>query len=200
MAPRLIDKDWVQIRHAYEHTDQPVEDICLQHGLSSGTLVDRVRRWGWTPRRAPIPAQGPPPTAAPPAIEAAPTGLASATLAPEHAGALAQDAHAEDPAVIGPRLRAALARVLPAIEAALARLATSTHPRELDHAARTLAGLIKTLRELKALLSEYPVPDPANDRGPDDPDEFALELVRRLNAFAAARQAEKAAADQPEVM
>jgi hypothetical protein len=200
MAPRFIDKDWVQIRHAYEHSDTPVEDICRQHGLSSGTLVDRVRRWGWTPRRAPIPALGPPPTAAPPAIAAPPSGVACATLVPESAGALAQDAHAEDPAVMGRRLQAALARVLPAIEAALARLATSTHPRELDHAARTLAGLTKTLREFKALLSEYPVPDPDNDRGPDDPDEFALEVARRLNAFAAAHQAETAAADQPEII
>ena len=189
MAQRLIDKDWVQIRHAYEHTDTPVEDICREHGLSSGTLGDRVRRWGWTPRRAPIPREGAPPTAALPADAAAPTGLVFATQVLEQAGALPPDADAEDPTVTGRRLRAALARVLPAIEAALARLAASAHPRELEHAARTLAGLTKTLRELKGLLSEYPAANP--DRGPDDPDEFARELVHRLNAFAAAREAER---------
>ncbi|MEA2879102.1 MAG: hypothetical protein QOF14_4298 [Hyphomicrobiales bacterium] len=196
MAPRLIDKDWAQIRHDYEHTDRPVEDICRQHGLSSGTLVDRVRRWGWTPRRAPIPALGPPPTAAPPAVPAPPTSLASATPADEPARAPPPDPQAEDPAVIGPRLRAALARVLPAIEAALARLTTSTHPRELDHAARTLAGLIKTLRELKALLSEYPVPDTE-----EDIEAFRAKLMHKIDGIIAQRHAAGDATDgQPEVI
>jgi hypothetical protein len=196
MAPRLIDKDWAQIRHDYEHSNTPVEDICRQHGLSSGTLVDRVRRWSWTPRRAPIPALGPPPTAAPPAIAAPPSGLASATPAPEHAGALSQDAHADDPEVVGRRLQAAIARVLPAIEAALARLAASTDPRELDHAARTLGGLTKTLRELKALLSEYPAP-----KSEEDTEAFRARLMHKIEGIIAQRpEAGDATDGQPEVI
>ena len=56
---------WTQIRYDYEHTNRPVEDICAEHGISSGTLRDRVRRWRWTRRRAPIPREGPPAMAAP---------------------------------------------------------------------------------------------------------------------------------------
>jgi hypothetical protein len=36
---------WAAIRHAYEHTDRAVEDICAIHGISSGTLRDRMRRY-----------------------------------------------------------------------------------------------------------------------------------------------------------
>jgi len=51
---------WAQIRYAYEDTDQPVGDICVEHGISSGTLRDRMRRWHWKRRRPPIPHAGPP--------------------------------------------------------------------------------------------------------------------------------------------
>ena len=60
MAPELTREAWAQIRYDYEHTDRPVEDICAEHGISSGTLRDRMRRWNWTRRRAPIPREGPP--------------------------------------------------------------------------------------------------------------------------------------------
>ena len=63
MAPTLTGEAWAQIRYDYEHTERPIEDICAEHGISSGTLRDRMRRWGWTRRRPPIPRQGPPPLA-----------------------------------------------------------------------------------------------------------------------------------------
>src|SRR5439155_7171039 len=68
MTVELTPEAWAQVRHEYEHTDKPVEDICFDHGISSGTLRDRMRRWNWTRRRPPIPADGPPPL---PAIEPA---------------------------------------------------------------------------------------------------------------------------------
>ena len=52
-------EDWARIRHAYEHGDRPIDEICAAYGISSGTLRDRVRRWGWTRRRQPIPPIGP---------------------------------------------------------------------------------------------------------------------------------------------
>jgi transposase-like protein len=64
--PILTPEAWAQMRHDYEHTDKPVQDICLEHGTTPNTLRDRVRRWGWTPRRLPIPAEGPPPLLPPP--------------------------------------------------------------------------------------------------------------------------------------
>jgi hypothetical protein len=44
MSPDLLPESWAQIRYDYEHTDRPIEDICAKHGISSGTLRDRMRR------------------------------------------------------------------------------------------------------------------------------------------------------------
>ena len=63
--PDLTPETWAQIRYDYEHSDRPVEDICAEHGISSSTLRDRMRRWRWTRRRPPIPHEGPPPLPAP---------------------------------------------------------------------------------------------------------------------------------------
>ena len=62
--PELSPETWAQIRYEYEHTDRPIADICAERGISTTTLRDRRRRWGWTPRRAPIPREGPPALAA----------------------------------------------------------------------------------------------------------------------------------------
>ena len=61
-------------------------------------------------------------------------------------------------------------------------------PREMERAARTLTSLTRTLRELNELLSQY---RRAQRRiaGRRIPDEFALELMRRLDAFKAAHAA-----------
>src|SRR5690348_2803249 len=62
--PELSPETWAQIRYEYEHTDRPIADICAERGISDTTLRNRRRRWGWTPRRAPIPREGPPALAA----------------------------------------------------------------------------------------------------------------------------------------
>jgi hypothetical protein len=67
--PPLIQADWAKIRRDYEHSTRPIPDICAEHGISTGTLRDRVRRWGWARRWLPIPAEGPPPL--PPPVETA---------------------------------------------------------------------------------------------------------------------------------
>ena len=54
MASELTNEAWAQIRYDYEHTERPLGDICGEHGISTGTLRDRVRRWNWTRRRLPI--------------------------------------------------------------------------------------------------------------------------------------------------
>ena len=179
MPPDLSPESWTQIRNDYEHTDRPVDDICAEHGISSGTLRDRMRRWGWTRRRPPIPPDGPPPapppappvaaTAAPVSfapVLAAPVSFAPVSFAPVLAAPVADGAA---PAAVAPadaaapvetdgraielRLRSAVARVLPAIEATLATLATgSAQPRDMERAARVLAALTRTLSELNGLL------------------------------------------------
>jgi FAD/FMN-containing dehydrogenase len=204
MTADLSPEAWAQVRYEYEQTDKPVEDICFDHGISSGTLRDRVRRWRWTRRRQPIPDEGPPPlppVEPAPLVPLAPSVDAGAAPGPaaapqESPGVPApQVAPSEetpvDPAQIVPRLQGAVARVLPAIETTVAKLAAGPmHPREMERAARTLTSLTRTLRELNGLLSQYPAPQ--WDRGPEDPDEFALELMRRLDAFKAAKAARAA--------
>ena len=248
--PDLTSEAWTQIRYDYEHTDRPVEDICAEHGVSSGTLRDRMRRWQWKRRRAPIPREGPPALAAhelasPPPVRAAnggegsgvgglcaaqtaepspptPLRLACASRSdPPHrfagggmtyaaplrnASEMDEGRHSEeesgaavphvasgailetDAAAIVPRLQSAVARVLPAIEATIARLAAGPHhPREMEQAGRALGTLTRTLRELNALLSQHQVRAAADDDMPEDIDAFRNELARRIEAFVESR-------------
>ena len=223
MAANLSSEAWAQIRHDYEHTDRPVEDICAEHGISSGTLRDRMRRWDWTRRRPPIPPAGPlrapapqiepaaqplpamracdpaAPNLAAPSLAAAPQIETAAPCRPEAPQVAAgEDAGAcgegRDTAIV-PRLQNAVARVLLAIETVAAKLtAEATHPRELERAARVLAALTRTLRELNSLLSQRQ--PPAADADDDDPppediDEFRRVLAQRIHAFIADRTAQR---------
>jgi hypothetical protein len=218
MPPEPTHQAWAQIRYDYEHTDRPVEDICAEHDISSGTLRDRMRRWGWTRRRAPIPREGPPPAPAPqidPAAPALPTGQEFDTVAPSLAAAPRIETAAPclvavphvaaggdagtpgepDDRAIVPRLQRAVARVLPAIETIVAKLgAEPAHPREIERAARALAALTRILRELNNLLSQRQAAaadDPAAaDDSPEDIDAFRLDLARRIDAFVASRTGE----------
>jgi hypothetical protein len=99
----------------------------------------------------------------------------------------------DENATIVPRLQGAVARVLPAIEATIARLAGGTHDaRDVERAGRTLSALMRTLRELNALLAQHNARlDAAQDDDdpvPKDMDEFRYELARRIRGFIAARQ------------
>ncbi len=237
MAPTLTSETWTQIRYDYEHTERPIAAICAEHGISSGTLRDRMRRWGWTRRRPPIPREGPPPLPAP-AVEIARVGDVDASSALDGgsphpaasrgqvyagcvnlpaalgvdppppgegeggAGALvvaagedAAPSEIDDGALV-PRLKGAVARVLPAIEVIVGKLAAGAmHPREMERAGRALGVLTRTLRELNALLGERrpPADTPASkpaveeDEGPRDLEAFRIELTRRMNAIVAAR-------------
>ena len=209
MTPALTPEDWAQIRYAYEHTERPIGDICLEHGISSTTLRDRMRRWEWTRRREPIPRAGPPAVARiePPAPAAANIETMTPTPAPSPQGggepaefaAPVVAGHAADaggdPAGIAARLQSAIARVLPAIEATLHRLAAGPlSPREMEQAARALGALMRTLRELNATLAQHPLRAADDDPVPENIDEFRFELARRIRAFCEARGAAKAEA------
>jgi hypothetical protein len=96
---------------------------------------------------------------------------------------------------IVPRLQAAVARILPAIEATIARLASGElNSRDLEKTGRTLATLTRTLRELNALLVQQDAPlQPDDDPVPKDMDEFRYELARRIRGFIEARKSEDGA-------
>ena len=93
------------------------------------------------------------------------------------------------PAAIVPRLQSAVARVLPAIEATIARLADG-NPRDVEQAGRALSSLTRTLRELNALLAQHKTrldaAEPYDDM-PRDIDAFRINLARRIDAFVESR-------------
>jgi hypothetical protein len=78
--------------------------------------------------------------------------------------------------------------VLAAIEATIARLgAGSAHPRELERAARALAALTRTLRELNSLLRQQQAGAADDPYTPEDIDTFRRELTRKIEAIIASR-------------
>jgi hypothetical protein len=189
MPPELTTEAWTQIRHDYEHTDRPIGDICDEHGISSGTLRDRMRRWGWTRRRSPIPFEGPPAATQPdmplPAERAFDPEALPGAASPGEPG----EPSPPDDRPIAERLRDAVACVLPSIEGTLATLARGpVHPRELERTSRALAALTRTLRELSTLMAEHntaPVCDCGGPVTPERLDEMRHELARKLEAFVA---------------
>ena len=186
MTSELSSEAWAQIRHDYERTERLVADICAEHGISAGTLRDRMRRWGWTRRRSPVAFEGPPPSPQPgvgtlsAAYQAPPP---DADAPPAATGGDAAAAPDERP--IAQRLQSTIAHVLPAIEGTLVTLASGpAHPRELERAARALAALTRTLRELNGLLAQHPaqpVCDCGYPQSPEEMDELREELARMIN-------------------
>ena len=127
---------------------------------------------------------------------------AAVCVAPAPQAAIGDDAGApgegEEIAIV-PRLQSAVARVLPAIEATLAQLATqASHPREMEQAGRALASLTRTLRELNALLAQHAARVEEDDDMPKDIDAFRFELARRITAFVESRKGETADGAPPE--
>lgn len=221
---------WAQIRHDYEHTDKPLAHICAEHGITVPMMRYRVKRWEWQRRRPLIPRHGPPPVPVMPqenaAAAPAPCAAPVHPTPPAFAHTSAGDPHPPEPAPgraqarpgwegedkIVPRLQAAVAQVLPAIEATIARLAGGTHhPRDMEQAGRALGALTRTLRELNALLAQHnarldtadrynddlPEDMPEDlgpeDLGPEDLDAFRIDLARRIDSFVASRMNEDGA-------
>ncbi|HTQ83183.1 MAG TPA: hypothetical protein VMI47_07915 [Pseudolabrys sp.] len=162
--PVLTPDVWAQIRYDYEHTARPVEEICAEHGISSATLRDRMRRWRWRRRRPPIPREGPPAFVV---VEEAVTPSGTALTVAEPA-ALALPENASDPALpigaarqapgdtapLAPALQEAVTTLLPTIQRTLTQLAAgNSHPDDAAKYARAYTMLARSLRELTCLLS-----------------------------------------------
>jgi hypothetical protein len=207
---------WAQIRHDYEHTARPLAHICAEHDITIPMMRYRMKRWEWKRRKPLIPRHAPPSVPAMPAdvsplpVRAANGGVGPGVgdhFGPDAASPPTPPAFADapvgeqvapsdpDPALIVPRLQGAVARVLPAIEATIARLAGgSHHPRDMEQAGRTLGALTRTLRELNALLAQHnarlDAADPYDDM-PEDIDAFRENLARRIEAFMESRTDEE---------
>ena len=159
-------------RYRYEETREPVAEIANRLGIGERTFYSNIRTWGWRQRR--------------------PAGAKAANA--EAAGA---------PAVSGITLSALELEVLQAAETVqstaqrgvaaigliVAKLGPAVNTAEAERIARTLATFTRTLQEVLRLTTPYASSDESsNDRGPDDPDEFARELVKRIDEFTRSRQ------------
>lgn len=185
-----------EARRLYERTNVPVQQVADLLGISKSTFNLRRQRWGWTPRMARIPgAPVPPadplphdtpsqheaPAAGPPPGPAAGRAAAPAEAAPASRGELIN------------RLVRRIEREIAALErlVALAGLAVAARPEasqaDSERAARTLAILVRSLRELAALDREQP--DGSDDDADRDADAFRRELGRTLERVLAGGEA-----------
>jgi hypothetical protein len=213
--PEPTPEAWAKIRHDYEHTDRPLAHICAEHDVTLPTMRYRMKVWEWKRRKPLIPRYGPPPVT--PVTDDVSLPAERTAQGEEELGSVCHDGLAPSPdchspsqtdvnalvekgkrhvaegadIAIVPRLQGMVARMLPAIEATIARLAAGTqHPREMEQAGRALSALTRALRELNALLSQHKADDDAPS--PQDMDEFRRELSRRLRGIIEARKAAKA--------
>jgi hypothetical protein len=181
MPPLPTPEAWAHIRHEYENTRRSIEDICLAHHLSANTLRRRVKAWGWAMRRPPISNEGPAAVTLPDETAPPEAGVLDPRFRGDERGASAEPA---GPQPAGECLQGAAARVMRAIETTSARL-TAAHLRETEMAARALASLTRTMRELNVLLAQQKAQAPRQNV-----DELRASLARKLEAIVAERHAE----------
>ena len=163
-----------QARHLYESTSVPVRDIAVFVGLGTTTFMRRVKEWQWTPRNRSLADLDAAAKADVPLEEI--RDLAAAPVA------VLQHVSLVD------RVRSAVEREIVAIENVLARVeGVRLRSQDAERAARTLATLVRTLREVNT-LKKAGAPDEAEEREDQfrDLDEFRRELSARLDRMRAA--------------
>lgn len=199
-----------EARRLYERTNVPVQQVADLLGISKSTFNLRRQRWGWTPRMARIPG-APAPRADVIPQDLHPQDLRPQDLRPQDPLAddpsaagpppIAVAAGAAAPAGAAPASRGDLInRLVRRIEGeiaalerlvALAGLAVAARPEasqaDSERAARTLAILVRSLRELAALDREQP--DGSDDDADRDADAFRRELGRTLERVLASGEA-----------
>lgn len=171
--PRFIvipPDEIARARVLYEATEIPVDDIAKMLGIARRTLNQRVKAWGWAPRSAKL--RG---------LDAASRAQVGeiAKLAAPHVATIESETLID-------RVRSAVKREIMAIEAVLARVeGAQLRSADAERAARTLATLVKTLREVAALQRDE---KPDNDDREDefrDIEEFRAELIDKLERIRA---------------
>jgi hypothetical protein len=162
-------------RFLYEQTFTPMEDIAALLGISRDTLRKRVKEWGWN-RRAHDP---------------------YAARRWRTAGALSAPPVQQQPGYTAvPEERLALIRRLyrfanQQMDALEAKLPVPRTSEDAERNSRSMAGLLRTLRELALLEMPPPQPQPEpedDDELPHDVDELRRELSRKLAALVAGRE------------
>lgn len=185
MAPtrKLVPREKIaEARQLYERTLVPMDDIAALLGFSRRTLTSRVKEWGWKKRD----------TGAQQVMSARRSAAGSLLVVPitnprKGAGEVPQSPEAR--MALAERIQAVAEREIAAVEQILATLGASDSS-ETEAAARTLASLARTLRELVHLDASQTTPEPVDDEPlPRDLDELRRALARRLDALVAEAKA-----------
>jgi hypothetical protein len=173
-APRIFaPAALADARYRYEETSETIVSIAARLGISERMLRYNIHVWGWRQRR-------------PAAAAAANAAAARAAVTP----AVVLSALELEAVQTAQTIQSTVQREVAVIGLIVAKLGASTTSAEAERTARTLATLTRTLQEVLRLTApQAPSDEPANDRGPDDPDDFARDLVRRMDEFARRRQA-----------
>lgn len=162
-----------QAKELYEGTSVPVRDIATMLGIGQSTFLRRTRDWGWKPRNARLAD-----------YDAAAKADFNLDMISE---AVAPELAIVKQATLVERVRAAVEREIVAIETVLHRVEDARlRSQDAERAARTLATLVKVLREVNALEDKgggMNGGEPARDDDIRDLEEFRQELARRLDTI-----------------
>lgn len=166
-----------EVRPLYEGTNIPVDDLAAICGLGVTTFLKRVKLWGWKQRKLRM-------------CDYDKAAEAEVSAIREVSAPLTKLAENE---TLIERVRAAVEREIVSIEAVLTRVESAQlRSNDAERAARTLATLVKTLREIAALQRDEK-PDPEKSGDADefrDLEDFRAELAQRLDRLRRSRSAE----------
>lgn len=165
-------------RHLYENTELPVIDIAIFLGIGQTTLLNRVKLWGWKPRK---------------------NKLAALDEAAKNEPAAEKIRRAARPArkklekmSLLARVRGAVESEIVAIENVLQRVeSVQLRSSDAERAARTLATLVRTLKELTALEKPDDKREASESEASDecrDLEEFRRSLAERLDRLRAGEE------------
>jgi hypothetical protein len=164
-------------KYLYEDTSVPVADIAAMVGLSPRTFRSRVSEWGWKKRTANsrfVPA--------PPLRAGNSSVVMPQSPPPNEAGEPPQAVESRTSLV--QRIQGVVEREIDAVEQFLETI-VGNDTLETEAAARTLASLARTLRELKSLDAPL-MPVTADDKPvPRDLDELRRSLSQKLERIVA---------------
>lgn len=167
-----------EVRKLYEGTDVPNADLAALCGLGVSTFIRRARLWGWRPRNGHASSYD---------------VVAKAEVEAIREAAAPEVTIAKNETLID-RVRSAVEREIVAIEAVLSRVeGARLRSADAERAARTLATLVRTLREVAALQRDEKPEDgkgEGNEDGFRDLEEFRAELAERLDRLRRSRSAE----------
>jgi len=167
-----------EVRKLYEGTDVTVRDLASICGLGTTTFMRRVKLWGWKRRRLRLNDYD----------DAAKAEVDSIREVAAPAIAVAESETLID------RVRSAVEREIVAIAAVLSRVeGARLRSADAERAARTLATLVKTLREVAALQRDEKPEDEKGEGSEDefrDIEEFRAELAERLDRLRRSRSVE----------